>query len=649
MKICFHIPMFIFGGAESHIFELIRNLKRMGVDCCITYQFKEVAEHFESLQVPMFGVTSTEALKRRLEYLKPDVFQFFHCQLAYCALGQMQNRPKTVEIVHNRRHFQGDSTYYPKDQTDIVVAVSHDSAEYFRTRMSDIPVRTILNGIDRDKFCPPREKIKGRKRPLGGFSGRLESGDGKGIPSIIDAVKDLNVDFELVGHDYSDYYANYLKEKNIKNIRLVPHRTDIVAFYHLWDFFVSASPAEGFGLSIVEALACGLPSVLVNCGGAVRYLKPAEHAIIVDSPDELKKGIQRLLSERTKLNPRSADFCGAKMTENYLSLYTEMLAGSVQLPHVAVQVSPNTKMLLGTCPGDWAGIRNSLTNLCDAFVPYEGAIAEIKKTRPSCVVFGTYNEAWQPVVATAKKAGCKTVLTWHGTTVLGEFDSANRDSMISAIRAAKAGLFDLVGSPHEGVLSVFKQAGVLTEFIPNVIQDPPHYTAGPRSGMHLGVLGTGMPWKNRDTQLVAASMVQGATVHTQGGFQNDLMLVLPMLMGTQVQMHKHMDRDAFLRFISTLKINLCVGISETFSYLVAESLFVGTPVVASGTIPILENAPDILKKCIVAQLDNPEAIYKSIHHILVNYESVQRAGRAFIEEFNNKNKEVLSKVKAKLV
>jgi glycosyltransferase involved in cell wall biosynthesis len=643
--------MYIYGGAETHVFELIKNLTSRGVSCSITYQFKEVVPHFESLKVPMYPVKSSEELAKRIQQIEPDVFQFFHAQFAFSALSLLFKRPKTVEVVHNRRHFQGDSTCYSKVFTSAVVAVSQSAADYFLMQTSgQIPCEVILNGIDREKFKPGPKKVTAKnRRPLGGFTGRLEHGGGKGVEDLVDTMRSLDVDFELVGHDYSDHFKMLLTKEGITNIKVLPHKSDVLSVYRSWDFFVSASPAEGFGLSIVEALACGLPSVLRDCGGAVNYIEHNKHAIIYEHPRGLKAGVERVLKGDIQLEPRSAVFCAREMTDKYHQLYQSLL-NVKEKPKTTQSFSQaplqRVGLILGTCPGDWKGIRHSLENLCDKFADHPSVIAAIDSLKPTCVVFGTYNHAyWRNVALKAKAAGAKTLLTWHGTVVLGEFDASNRACMAEAIDACTEGLFDAVGSPHEGVVETFKAFGVRAYLVPNTIQQPPRYTPGRRAGLNIGVFGTGLPWKNMDCQTIAASMLDGATVFTQQERQNELnsRLKIPFR-----RMPK-MEHAAFLNFLYQMSINFCVGITETFSYLAAESLFCGTPVVAGGAVPLFKNCPEQLKRCIVTEVDNPAAIKRAAMNILENYEEVQRAGRAFIEDLNERNKASIAQLKTEWV
>lgn len=72
--------------------------------------------------------------------------------------------------------------------------------------------------------------------------------------------------------------------------------------------FVNATPGENFGLTIIEAAACGLPVVADRSGGPVELIEVCGNGILVsvDDESELACGMKRLIADQQFWEERSA-------------------------------------------------------------------------------------------------------------------------------------------------------------------------------------------------------------------------------------------------------------------------------------------------------------------------------------------------------
>lgn len=637
MKILFHVPFPDIGGAELQLKYLIRHLQPE-IKCVVTYEYAQAEAFVKSLKVPFYRVFSPLNLAKVIDtQVRPDIIHFYHSHTMHAALSKLQRRPKTYEVIHNRLPFPGDGMGYSKAYTDAVVCVSEDAQSLFDQKMPHFGSVVIPNGVDEQKFFPiPGFEKTPRSRPLGGFTGRLEAGDGKGIPDLIDVVSKLNVDFQLVGKDYGGY-EKYLKENRITNITVLPFTPDPETYYHNWDFFVSASPAEGFGLSIAEAIACGTPTIVKRCGGVCRYLDDGEDAVIVDTKEEMADAIRMVWKPSVR-----ADLSSKKMAASYRSLYRELLSNPTRVAPVLAapqRVKEIAGDSLAVAPSDWYGVRRALAPLSDVYAEPKDAISVLRRMRPKIVVFGCYMPSWEKVLLEARKLGCTTVLTWHASYILNEFDHINREWMFHAIKAAKNKLFDFVATPHEGLAETWTHFGVNTDFLPNVVEH--HLIEQPKlQGYNIGIFGSGQPWKNMDCQVIAASMA-GASVHIQS--MRHLQSIEPL--GIKVTRHPHVGSDEkYYALLGSMKINMCVSLSEVYSYFVAESLMLGTPVLTSSITPILKHAPEVLQVCRTPHFEDPTEMVRSLETILDNYDEIKSTGMSYMADLNNDNKKIVKLV-----
>lgn len=292
--------------------------------------------------------------------------------------------------------------------------------------------------------------------------------------------------------------------------------------------------------------------------------------------------------------------------------------------------------ILAVTHQDWHGVRRALAAITPHVVTPIEAIRRIEQERPDVVVFGCYTTGWMDTLKTARRMKCKTVLTWYASYVLNEFDAVNRQWMVEALSAVRAGDFDFVATPHVGLAESWRHFGIQTEVLPPVVN-----VAALRgitvlrrvTGVDVGVFGSGQPWKNMDTQIVGAAMVPRSRVHVQTVIDKRLVTAL------KIPLHRygHLSDGEFYALLASMHVNLCVTMSESFSYLVAESLLLGTPILTTSITPILQYAPAVMHVCRTPHFDDPVSIREHVGMILDNYDDIAEAGRTFMQELNFEN------------
>jgi len=104
------------------------------------------------------------------------------------------------------------------------------------------------------------------------------------------------------------------------------------ALLHLIEF------AEPFGLSVVEAMACGTPVIATRKGSMAEIIEDGVNGFLVDSPDEAAEAIERAADLDRAAVRRSVErrFHVDRMADDYLALYRRILEGgqAEPSPHV---------------------------------------------------------------------------------------------------------------------------------------------------------------------------------------------------------------------------------------------------------------------------------------------------------------------------
>jgi len=166
---------------------------------------------------------------------------------------------------------------------------------------------TIIYGGVNDKFRPynkdevfPIISQYGLKRPYFLSVGTLEPR--KNYEVLLQAFKQLKVDYDLViigkkGWKASNIFmiTNSLRLQDRVKILGYVKEDDLPLLYNGAEVFMFPSLYEGFGLPVLEALACGIPTISSNAsslpeigGEAVKYFNP-------NSIDDLLKKMQEVL------------------------------------------------------------------------------------------------------------------------------------------------------------------------------------------------------------------------------------------------------------------------------------------------------------------------------------------------------------------
>lgn len=139
----------------------------------------------------------------------------------------------------------------------------------------------------------------------------------------------------IVGEGPLDSTVRRFSETEKLSLRIIPQLpfNDLLSLYQISDLYVSSSVGEPFGLSLLEAIACGC-CPLVTSAGAHLEIVPEDYDALFDAGDY--RGLASQLAALTKdsLSRREyaakaqkkfrSSFTLRTMTENYLRMYNSV-------------------------------------------------------------------------------------------------------------------------------------------------------------------------------------------------------------------------------------------------------------------------------------------------------------------------------------
>jgi len=253
-----------------------------------------------------------------------------------------------------------------------VVFVSEPLRQSFLSAFPLQPARTavIPNGIELDKFSsfPTATGLREELRigPAEFVIGAVGNpGAAKGYDVLLGALKILkdrgcSCRCVIVG-DLSKGRGVELEELRrslglTKDVLLAGFRDDLTRVFATFDIYVLASRSEGFSLSVLEAMAAGLPIVATRCGGPEHILQTGVTGLLVEngSAEAVAEGIERLKNDaelRSRLGRAARRTVQEKFrwedtVRAYENLYRECLEPQNKVATPARSVQTRSRILV---------------------------------------------------------------------------------------------------------------------------------------------------------------------------------------------------------------------------------------------------------------------------------------------------------------
>lgn len=200
-------------------------------------------------------------------------------------------------------------------------------------RTLDGEIEVIHNGVDTEEFTPEKRKSGDTFRIVS--TGRLI--ERKGYEYLIRALEGMeNVTLTVIGDGDRRPDLERLADKlGVRAFfRGAVDHDDIAREYQKADLFVLPSLNEGMSNSLLEAMACGLPVIVTDVGGAGELVDGNGIIVHRASADDLHDGIKGYLKDRELLRIhalRSREVAErmdwTSVCNRYLTLYGSAVCG----------------------------------------------------------------------------------------------------------------------------------------------------------------------------------------------------------------------------------------------------------------------------------------------------------------------------------
>ncbi|MEM5807815.1 MAG: glycosyltransferase family 4 protein [Candidatus Aenigmatarchaeota archaeon] len=366
------------GGGETYVVNLGSRLAQRGHHVNWLVSKMPNTKSFENYngieihRVPIIGryifpgrhtYTLTSLLPALKLGKKADVIQFnaFIAAINGWAIGKLLNKPYLIMV------YEIFQDLWKTISSNPIEKILYPLIESYITKMPYPKILTISNyvkkslekmgvdpklieviylGFDSSIFHPGYEPVLKKKFPdkfIIGWAGRFGLSHSKNLIMLLDAFKLIKKEIPniILAFDGPDF-DNFLPEINKRKLNLdseiiyngISTKENLPYFYSSLDVFALPSLSEGFGLSAVEAQACGVPVVCFNKGALPEVISNGISGILVDdtSPEALAENLINILTNRNlrenlaKNAPENVAKFDWKITvDKHLAVYEELI------------------------------------------------------------------------------------------------------------------------------------------------------------------------------------------------------------------------------------------------------------------------------------------------------------------------------------
>jgi glycosyltransferase involved in cell wall biosynthesis len=308
----------LWGGVEEHICGLLRNLSRSLFDAQLVCD-PAVYQRFRAalpsgvgvMPLALSSAAHFAAAARFSRLLLRGQFQVVHSHMFWSSLFASPiawacRVPNVVETLHGTEAWRsGWKAHWIVDRatTHFVsryIAVSESDAQFLRERKNVAPgkITLIHNGIDTRRFSTPEDTRTQIRRALGFLDddvvlitvARFHSGKGHRV--LVEAMRRLvrlhpTLKLVCLGEGEEGPQLRALCESLglMQSVRFVGYQQKVPEWLAAADINVLPTFYEGLPLTVLEAMASGLPTVASSVGGIPEAIENNVSGLLVPPRD----------------------------------------------------------------------------------------------------------------------------------------------------------------------------------------------------------------------------------------------------------------------------------------------------------------------------------------------------------------------------
>lgn len=353
MKVMQVIPMFGVAGAEVMCKTLALELNKNNIEVIIVSlysYYSNLTNEIDSAGVKCYYLdkkrgmdyTVIKKLKKIIEAEKPDVIHNHLYSLKYVVWANKKTKINVIHTVHNIAKKEAgyvDRILYKqffKKKNVIPVALSKNIQESiheeYKLPFAEIPI--IFNGIDLTKCIEKTNYNIKDKFSIVHIGRFMYQKNHVGLINAYVEFHKIRPDSELIlvgDGELKEQIVELTKKKQIyENVKFEGIKDNVYPILNQSDVFILPSLYEGMPMTLIEAMATGIPIIATRVGGVGDMLNENNALLINCNENEIVDALLRLIDDcelRKNIGENARKdsnlFSSKKMMIEYLKLYKQ--------------------------------------------------------------------------------------------------------------------------------------------------------------------------------------------------------------------------------------------------------------------------------------------------------------------------------------
>ncbi|MBX7140212.1 MAG: hypothetical protein K1X63_03950 [Chitinophagales bacterium] len=263
----------------------------------------------------------------------------------------------------------------------------------------------------------------------------------------------------------------------------------------------------------------------------------------------------------------------------------------------------------------------------------ESICRTIAGSRFEKVIFSGYSDCIRVLIQKLHqlKAGVDLLLIYHGSLSQHADNHADAAYLKEVLGLAQQKIIHRIGFVKKGLSETLnKITGIDSHFLINIGNENDGVKTQALSGLHVGVFTHNSFRKNLHNQVAAALMLEQATVHVHDDHDFEY-----LNSAGRLRAHPFTESyDDFLKVLGSMSLNFYVTFSECYGLVIAESLSLGVPCLASNSSGFFDYDEFLARSLVVEEYDNSEAIFRKAQEALANRKAIAARGKEYVKKLN---------------